>query len=226
MKNTKMAWKGFKDVQATIEIDLNRSPDELWDSLDKDARWGVKKAEKEGLTITNAANDLDWESFYEIYKETIIHGGIVPQELNSLKEKTSKLFLCHKDKETIAGAAITILDKRIKLFLNASKKDYQKYQPNNLLYWHIIKYGAENNFEIFDLGGYQLNAQPEDKLYSINRFKERWGGKIVTYQVYNKNPVYIFGRKIIRNFPKIKSLRDKSKLKLWKIKNEKTISKA
>jgi len=42
---------------------------------------------------------------------------------------------------------------------------------------------------------------PGSKLYEINRFKERWGGKIVTYYIYSSNPFYILGRKAIRNFP-------------------------
>jgi lipid II:glycine glycyltransferase (peptidoglycan interpeptide bridge formation enzyme) len=102
-------------------------------------------------------------------------------------------------------------NRKIELFLNASDINALKFQPNNLLYWEIIEYGKKNNFAIFDLGGYQSGAKPGNKLYEINRFKERWGGKIVQYDIYSKNLLYIIGRKIIRNFYFIKKIRDKIK---------------
>ena len=83
----------------------------------------------------------------------------------------------------------------------------------------MIKWAKENNFKIVDLGGYQLNAEKDSKLEKINKFKERWGGKIITYKIESKNPFYILGRKIIRNFHFVKKIRDRKKLKKWKKEN-------
>lgn len=130
------------------------------------------------------------------------------------------MFGCFFENKMIAGAVIKIGEDRITLFLNASEHEHLKYQPNNLLYWSIIKWGKENKFKIFDLGGYQLNAKEGAKLYEINRFKLRWGGKIVEYPVYSKNPFYIMGRKTIRNVPFIKKVRDELKIKMNKRKFE------
>lgn len=210
-----MRWKGFKDVQATIEIDLkNKKEEDLWNSLDKDARWGVNKAEKSGLKIELTENENTWKEFYKIYKKTCQYGNIIPFEFKDIKK--SKLFACFLKNKLIAGAVVRIKDKKIILFLNASSHEFLKYQPNNLLYWSIIKWGKQEKFEIFDLGGYQLNAKKSNKLYHINRFKSRWGGEIKKYHIYSKNPFYILGRKIIRNFYFIKKIRDD--LKVWRSK--------
>jgi len=206
-----MGWKGFKDIQATIEIDLSKTIEELWNALDKDARWGVNKAKKEGLTVQEAKEE-DWQEFYPIYADTCKRGVIPPLPLEEIKK--SKLFVCKKDTNIIAGAAIKQKEGRIELFLNASLPEFLKFQPNNLLYWNLIEYGKSNNFRIFDLGGYQLKAKSGNKLYEVNRFKERWGGRIATYYVYSKNPLYILGRKIIRNFPLIKKIRDKLRMRV------------
>ncbi|MGD9276215.1 MAG: peptidoglycan bridge formation glycyltransferase FemA/FemB family protein [Candidatus Pacearchaeota archaeon] len=208
-----MKWKGFRDVQATIEIDLKgKSEKELWNSIDKDAKWGVKKAEKSRLKIEIKEDEKSWGKFYEIYKETCKYGKIVPIPIEECKE--GKLFACFLEDKLIAGAVIKVKKNKIILFLNASIHKFLKYQPNNLLYWSIIKWGGENDFETFDLGGYQLNTRKDDKLYHINKFKLRWGGKIKKYPVYSYNPIYIIGRKIIRNFGFIKKLRDN--IKVWK----------
>lgn len=194
-----MRWRGFRDIQATIIIDLNKSEEELWKNIDKDARWGVKKAEKENLIIKEDFLE-DLGKFYEIYKETCRFGGINPLSLDEILKNKPKFFFCYKNDILIAGSAIIIEDdKKFRLFLNASNHEYLKFQPNNLLYWYLIKWGKTNGFKIFDLGGYQLNAKPGNKLYNINRFKERWGGEIKIYYIYSYNPFYILGRKLIRN---------------------------
>lgn len=186
---------------------MTKKIEELWNGLDKDARWGVNKAKKEGL-IVSEASEQEWKEFYEIYKETCGQGGILPFPFEKTTE--SKLFVCKKDNKIIAGSAIKEKKELIELFLNASLQDYLKFQPNNLLYWSLIEYGHEKGFKIFDLGGYQLKAQKGTKLYEINRFKERWGGKIVTKDI--KGPIlYILGRKIIRNVPAAKWLWDRIK---------------
>ena len=143
---------------------------------------------------------------------TCKHGNIVPSEIEKVKE--GKLFACVLEKRIVAGAVIKSEGERVTLFLNASHPDYLKYQPNNLLYWSIILWAKKSGFKIFDLGGYQLNAKEGNKLYSINRFKMRWGGEIKESPVYSKNPFYILGRKVIRNFSFIKKIRDD--FKVWK----------
>lgn len=205
----------FKDIQATIEIDLKKSVDELWNNVDKDGRWGVNRARKENLTISFSENSDDEINFYELYKQTIISNRLIPKDYSELKKDIDKLFLCKKEGKIIAGAAIKIQDKKTILFLNASNPEFLKYQPNNLLYWEIIRWSKENGFAIFDLGGYQLNTEKGSKLYEINKFKLRWGGEIRKYYIYDENPFYILGRKIIRNFPRIKKIREGIKFKAW-----------
>lgn len=201
----------FKDEKATLHIDLTQDLDTLWNNADKDARWGVKKARKEKLQVEQTNNDSDWQDFYEIYKETCIRGEIVPEPLEKLKQDI--LFVCKKENKIIAGAVIIDHGKRIELHYNASIYDYLKLQPNNILYWHLIEYGKASSKKIFDLGGFQLNASGH--LAGINKFKQRWGGKIIKSQVKSKNPFYILGRKIIRNSPTIKKIRDKVKVKKY-----------
>ncbi|MBI4448083.1 peptidoglycan bridge formation glycyltransferase FemA/FemB family protein [Candidatus Woesearchaeota archaeon] len=202
----------FKDIQATIVIDLTHPEEELWGKVDKKARWGVKKAEKEGLKFEEIGKEL-WQQFYKIYRITCKQGEIPPISYEELAQKNrAHLFVAKKDEKIIAGSLVLEAEDKILLELNASLPEYLYLQPNNLLYWNIILWGKKNKFKTFDLGGYQLNSKIGSKLYEINRFKERWGGQIKEYYIYSYNPCYILGRKIVRNFPLIKKLRDKVRL--------------
>jgi hypothetical protein len=206
----------FKDIRATIEIDLTEPIETLWNKVNKKARWGVKKAEKEGLVFEYTEKEEDWKRFYSIYTKTIIIGGIVPEKFEEIKEKGNLLFICKRGEQIIAGAIIKVREDSYELRYNASLYEFQKFQPNNLLYWGLIKWGKEKNFKIFDLGGYQLEASGH--LSGVNKFKERWGGEIKKYDVYSKNPFYILGRKVIRNVPLVKAVREKIKLWTYSIK--------
>lgn len=190
----------FKDIQGTILIRLDPPLEEILSHIDKKARWGIKKAEKEGLSINEIKSDADLNTFYEIYKETCKNGKIVPENLEEIKKQNPIFFVCKKKGKTIAGVAIKkdLKNNKIILYLNCSLKDYMYCQPNNLLYWHIIKWSKNKNFKVFDLGGWQINAR--DNQIGINRFKERWGGEVIIYNIYSKNLFYILGRKLIRNF--------------------------
>ena len=57
----------MKDINATVLVDLEPTEEEIFKSLQKDARWGIKKAIREGLIIEKSDK---WEEFYEIYKHT------------------------------------------------------------------------------------------------------------------------------------------------------------
>src|SRR3989338_6618916 len=167
----------MRDINATVIIDLDKSEEEIINNLHKDARWGINKARKENLIVEETNKEDDWEEFYEIYKETMKLGDSKAKELEELKAKSRVLFICKKDDKIIAGAAIWFMDiydiNIPRLYLNASLREYQNFQPNNLLYWNCILWGKKNNYKKFDFGGYQIKARGH--LEGINKFKEKWG---------------------------------------------------
>ncbi len=184
----------MKDISATVIVDLLPSEEEIFKKLHKDARWGVRKAKKEKLIVEESDN---WKEFYKIYKKTQIEGGNVPKSLNFLRKTSDKLFICKKEGKIIGGAAIKVNGLQIpRLRFNASLKEYQKFQPNNLLYWHCILWAKQKGYSQFDLGGWQINARGH--LIGINKFKEKWG-KVVFYK--KEYPFFkAIGRKLIRKF--------------------------
>lgn len=189
----------MKDINATVIVDLNADEKKLFKALHKDARWGIKKAQKSGLIAEEANSEKEWNAFYTLFKEVVKEGGSDIQSINYIKDKAHKLFICKKGKKTIGGAAVffdPIYDISIPRLLKiASDKKYLNLQPNNLLYWHCILWAKKSGYKKFDLGGWQINAKGH--LQGINKFKEKWGN--VVYH-YNDYPFFrALGRKIIRN---------------------------
>lgn len=189
----------MKDINATVLVNIKPSKEKIFENLHKDARWGINKAKKEGLIVEEVKDDLEWIEFYKIYRKIMIEGGATPESIEELKKMIAVLFICKKDKMTIAGAGIGFggeYDAKIpQLKINASLREYLNLQPNNFLYWHCILWCKEKGYEKFDLGGWQINASGH--LEGVNNFKERWGELIYYYKDYSF--IKAVGRKLIRN---------------------------
>lgn len=204
----------MKDINATIIVDLKQNKEEIKKNLHKDARWGIGKAEKEGLVCEESKEIEDWIEFYKIYAQTMENQGLKKEKMDDLKKKITIFFICKKKDKIIAGAGIgffDLYDKTIpQLYFNVSLTEYQKFQPNNLLYWNCILWAKEKNYNKFDFGGWQINARGH--LQGINKFKEKWG-KIV---YYHKDYSFFkaMGRKLIRNSNFFWRLNKKIKLKI------------
>jgi serine/alanine adding enzyme len=54
---------------------------------------------------------------------------------------------------------------------------YVSYTPNELLMWHILKWGAESGYRTYDFGG----AGKPDEEYGVRTFKAKFGGRLVCF---------------------------------------------
>ncbi len=212
-----MAWKGFRDVQATILIDLAKSEEELWLNLKKTARKNIKRANSYNLAFRECD---DWETFYKMYEETWRKGGDKPNSIERIKRY--RLFGAYYGNEMVGGGVVDIDEERLKFFAISVKESALDMQAYAFLYWNLILWAKKNGLKKADLGGYQLNAKAGSKLYYVNVFKEKWGGEITKYYVYSKNPFYILGRKLIRNSSVAKWIWDRAKGRPLKEKKEYT----
>jgi len=185
----------MKDINATIIVNLKPSEEEIMEGLHKDARWGVRRAIKEGLIVEELKNNRDWKEIYEIYKNTIKAGGATPDSIEKIKKDTKVLFLCKYKNKIIAFAGIELNENVPTLYIAGSVPEYRNLQPNNLLYWNCILWCKKKGFKKLDLGGWQINAR--EHLQGVNKFKEKWGEKIYFKRDYPFHKAV--GRKIIRN---------------------------
>ncbi|MFH1452230.1 MAG: methyltransferase domain-containing protein [archaeon] len=192
-----MSWKGFKDVQATIQVDINPPIEEILKKVDRSRRKNIKKASESGLRFIESKSEKDEADWYEIYKKVWTEGGIDYKSPEFFRKPNWKLFLVKLGKKTVGGGVFEELEDRIIFRAYASLIEYQQYRINDFLYWNSFLYAKNKGKKRIDLGGWQINARGH--LAGINSFKEKWGGEIVYYYIYSKNPIYILGRKAIKN---------------------------
>ncbi len=192
-----MTWKGFKDIQAKIEVDVTPSEEEILSKVNRSRRKNVNKAIRENLIAIEGKTNEEWNQWYEIYKKVCKEGGIEHDSLETYKIPASTLMLIKKDDKILGGGVFTETDDKLVWKAYASLIEFQELRVNDFLYWSGFVWAKKRGKKKVDLGGWQIKARGH--LNGINNFKEQWGGEIIYYNIYSKSPLYILGRKAIRN---------------------------
>ena len=188
-----MAEQGFdRHDKATLVVDLAPEPDELFANLKKEARNKVRRAEKQAIEIVELRDDPEsLERLYRAMDETARRNGVAPVSMRMLRQ--SSWTHCY-DRDLSRGfaslASGQLLSTQMAVAFNGilslggvSYTDYSranKLYGNDLVQWHIIRWGRENGYRLVDFSGIAPRAASE-KLQAIHAFKAKWGGQRVEY---------------------------------------------
>ena len=202
----------MKDIHATLIIDLKgKTEEELFRATEYTRRKNVKKAIRSGLILSETDSEKDYQECHKLYIKTLCKGGTTGHRYCAwrewAREEKWKLFSIKKGGAKIGYFSIIPLTKRfygldsnkrgIRPRVFATKNEYSQYRVNDFIYWNLILYAFKKGCDFVDLGGYQIN--PRGHLKEVNKFKERWGGKI--FYFYLDFPIHIaIARKLIRKF--------------------------
>ena len=163
----------------TIRIDLSNN------SVDKDTRYCIKKAEENGL-ITEESFDV--EQFYEILKASMKIGKWeIPIKINVTNLfrafNNAKIIFAKKDGEIVSGAML-IFHENIAHFMYAGNNILgRKYFGAYKVLWECIKISKLKGCKFLDLEGVYDERYPKlnKKWVGFTKFKEGFGGTNIYY---------------------------------------------
>ncbi len=199
---------------ATFVIDLSLPLETIWTRMEKKARWGVRKAEKKGVAVSEATSWEDWRTFYSLYEYEHYQKGVRPHSLelhrsihkHLLPENKAKLFLAKLERKTIAGNLFLASPHEMIYYEGASDARYLSLEPNNAIQWHALSWAKDHGVRYYDLGGTIWKPNEKSFLYGVHRFKKRWGGEFRRFNNLALNRFFIIGREIFFNSSKIRRL--------------------
>jgi lipid II:glycine glycyltransferase (peptidoglycan interpeptide bridge formation enzyme) len=174
----------------TFLIDLKTSSDLLFKKFDKhSARKNIERSQKRGVVITEI-NENNLFEYYELLKETKskVDWNVTFDEILFLWKKLKPIgftgFLATHEEIPVGGILISYFNNYINEWgVGRSKLDYsKKLYSQDLLKWHIINWGIQNNHNFYDLTGANPNPSSE-KESGILRYKKKWAGKYVEYNI-------------------------------------------
>lgn len=169
-------------------IDLSRSEVEIWNSMNKKRRYGVRKAEKNNLSIKEVENEDELKIFYELLKETSENANIPVKDYKLffnifnllVPNEISRIYLASFNGIPIGGMLTLNYKNTIYDWYACSSRKYLHLCPNDYLVWHVLSWGSKNGYSLFDFGG----AGNPDKPYGVRDFKREFGGSLVNYRAY------------------------------------------
>ena len=135
---------------------LHATAEQNFESLPREARRLVRKAEKNGLTAKFVDSGVD--DFYEIYASSVHNLGtpVFPKSLftNCLREMKheSDLLLIYHENKPVAGVLSFYYRKTVLPYYGGSLPDKNHLAPNNFMYWTLMKHASEKGCHWFDFG--------------------------------------------------------------------------
>lgn len=179
---------------STFLIDLSISIEELWDNCDKhSARKNVKKSLKRNVVIKEITrNDLKY--YHSILADTKAkvghksHFSNLEIQWDLLHDIGFTGFLAWKDNLPVGGICVSFFNNYVNEWGVARTEldSNENLYSQDLIKWKIIEWGKKNKFRYFDLTG--TNPDPQNpKEEGILRYKKKWGGKMIKYNMINSN---------------------------------------
>lgn len=178
-----LLWNGWQPyVNYTYEIDLH-DVDQLWNQIDKNAKYEINKAKKNGLKISN---DKEEEEFYNLYDKTFQKQNLNPPiSLDFFKnlvkiiiqEKKGKLYFASNNEDVVVASALVVWDDKKAYYLMASSDPIVKVGAPSFLLWNIIV-DMSDRFKSIDLVGANTPH--------IIKFKREFSTSLVPYYSVEK----------------------------------------
>lgn len=185
-----------KEDSGTFKINLTGTPEEIFSKIEKGCRKNVKRTE-ETVQIVKINDISELKQYKELMIETRerLELGLPPffpdeDMWNCLRNSEGnfvEVFLAKQGDKVLSGLGVLAFNKQI-TEIGAGNSNYaleNKIYSNDLIKWNIIKWGNQNGYLAYDLAGVKPTPVT-DKERGIFRFKQKWGGELVTFPTYTK----------------------------------------
>ncbi len=163
-------------------IDLENDLDNLWKKVHSKHRNSIRKAEKSEVYVKFGRHEL-LEDYLTLDKETWARSGKNSYGLQFFKtmfdgmRENMLMVIAYKDREPQAGACY-FLNQKMCYYMYGASADHPESGAANYLHWEVIKYLKELGVKKYSFVGCRINEDENSKYHGIQRFKERFGGKL------------------------------------------------
>jgi len=217
--------KNIKNIDQVIQpkyvfrLDLsNKTEEDLLASFNQKTRYNVRLAIKKGVKVRTGTKE-DLKIFYDIMKETGSRDNFFIRPLSyfehiydCMSPKHVKLIIAEHEGNPIAAVMPIMYGNKVWYLYGGSSNKYRNLMPNYLLQYEMMKWGLENNCDIYDFRGVSGFKNENDPQYGVYKFKKGFNPEFVEfvdelYIVFNPvmNCIFNLSQKIYNFLGSIKS---------------------
>ncbi|MCW1929763.1 MAG: peptidoglycan bridge formation glycyltransferase FemA/FemB family protein [Candidatus Kerfeldbacteria bacterium] len=173
-------------------LDLVQDEESLLRGMRKTMRNLIKRAEKDGVTISTSQNPEDIEKFIKVHKETASRHGFTPytnsyfraQAKAFLPHDLGMLYFAHFEGKIISAAFIMYYGDSGSYHHGASLSEYNKIPASYLLQWQAIQEAKRRGKRIYNFWGIVPESQYQSRFLKrahpwigLSKFKTGFGGR-------------------------------------------------
>lgn len=167
-------------------IDLTIPEDDLLMKMHSKHRNSVRRADRNGVTVVSGGKEMIAD-YLKADADTWKRSGrdsygrkFFERIINNLGNKAA-LYVAYKENEPQSGACY-FYNKKMSYYMYGASITKPEPGATNLLQWKAMLDMKEKGVEKFSFVGCRMNEDKDSKYHGIQRFKERFGGKL--YQGY------------------------------------------
>lgn len=186
-KNGPISELPLRSHKAAMKLKLYNDPEKLFASFPPKLRSQIRRPGKEGCTVKSVTGkEIQTQhisEFFKVFSETMRDLG-TPVYSKKLFKETLKAFgehatlgIVYHNTQPVASGITIRANNIIEIPWAASLRRANKFSPNMLLYWELLKSSCLNGAEFFDFGRSTIDS-------GTYKFKAQWGSKPQTLHWY------------------------------------------
>ncbi len=173
----------YLSVELAGVLDLNKSEEEILAGAAQGLRRKIRKAEKNGITVTTSTDPKDIHEFYKIELETAKRHGFVEfsesflqkQFEAFLKYDAVKLYTAKLGDEILAQNFMIFYGNEASYHYGVSTELGTKYSGAPLLHMQAMRDARERGIKRYNFWGITGLNETKHRFYGVSQFKRSFG---------------------------------------------------
>lgn len=166
-------------------IDLEQPEEAIWRKISKSGRQGVRTARNKGASVEELTGRQGIDAAYGLLRGVYARARVPLASLALFEAAFDilgprgmfKIFATRAGGRCISACLLLLYNGRILYWYAGSDRAFAAYAPTELMIWHVLRWGREQGFRLFDFGGAGKPGEP----YGPREFKAKFGGALVSY---------------------------------------------
>ncbi len=181
---------GFRNAPIHVHSELSwilnitKSENVLLNEMKKNTRYGIRKAERDGIKIVSSTNPEDIEVFWNLHQKTAIYHSFVPYSkdyiykefLEFSKTDSARWYFAHYNNEVVSAAMIIFTPWSAFYHHGASLHSHSSITPSELLQWQAIIDAKKRGCSTYNFWGVIVDDNSHHPWAGLSRFKKGFGG--------------------------------------------------
>ncbi len=169
--------------EITWILDISRDEETLLREMKKNHRNLIRRAAKDGVTVSRSVEQDALRTFYDIHMETVQRHGFVPFSFDYIRHELEcfktddriNIFNASYQGKVISSAIVVFYGNEAFYHHGASSSENARIPSSYLALWEAIREAKRRGLSKFNFYGIVEN-KPKHPWYGLSHFKKGFGG--------------------------------------------------